>query len=65
MTAAEMLAAYRPIPARELDRVPPGASGLETQLAEARRVGGSVRWHRAEGRAVVAVKVGGRWFYRP
>ena len=59
---------YRHIPARELDRLPP--CGIVLALwcelhAEASRVGGLVRWHRAERRPVVAVKVAGRWCYRP
>jgi hypothetical protein len=39
-------------------------SAAEAREAEARRVGGTVRWHRASRRPVVAVKVGGRWMAR-
>ena len=59
---------YRHIPARELDRLPPGPLDLallDRLFNEASRVGGLVRWHRAERRPVVAVKVAGRWCYRP
>ena len=63
-----LLPDYLHIPARLLDRLPPGPldlAMLDALFTEAARVGGIVRWLRKERRAVVAVKVAGRWCYRP
>lgn len=61
---ADKLANYTHVPARDLDRLPPGTEPADELVAEARRVGGEVRWLREWARPVVAVKVAGRWVAR-